>query len=384
MRDPRPMVLVATLALSACSAGSGWGLRVGFASGPLGAQTARVVVAVRREGCASGQDVDWSRALQVIDIAPGETGTLAPVDDGRYAVLAIAVDASCRAIGASCIDAELPAPGSPPPELTLAPLPDPFCAAVGGCAASCEGDGGSGDGGVRHDAGDPLSYSDAVIGDGALVYWRLDERSDARESDATGNGFFGTYREPVERGVAGALASDPSPGARFVYSAPTGGAVERVDGTAIYGDGAVTFEMWLRPGLPPTAEPESAVLLAESYLVGGFRLYMSGSTLALEVWPPDAERTGDLRSSVELAADEYAHVVLQCDDDGCRFFVDGAEAGRIARRLVPAGSSDLIVGGGHGLPSAVTIDELAIYDRTLSPEAIALHHRIGREGPVCP
>ena len=248
-------------------------------------------------------------------------------------------------------------------------------------------DGGSDAGPPPVDAGPMLDpYPAAVLADGPVAYWRLDEPAgSATARDASGNEHDGTYLGGITLGATGidgggAAAFDGTSG-RVVF----GDVLDFADNVPF------TLEVWLDPetldntyrriidknGYPSGRQGYTTFLRGAAMLDGGLR-----STLALERWRDDVKETADAYEGVD--PDAFNHVVLTYDGASCRVYLNGAQ---IAEADAPTPLLDtslpLVLGSNSDQDAAFysgVMDEVAIYDRALSVDEIAEHYAIGTSG----
>jgi hypothetical protein len=237
------------------------------------------------------------------------------------------------------------------------------------------GGGGDGDGDVAR-----APYRDAVLADAPRAYFRLDDTGTTAVDET--NRFTGTYSGGCTRGLAGLLANDASTAVRF------DGNTCRITITGDLGfNGRLPFsvELWARQDT--TATPTSFFM--NQIRQGGNP--REGYALVDSTMGVLFERYGEMTSRYATPylskVGELTHYVGTYDGGVLRLYINGVEAGinTDAVQVVAQTGSIAVIGN---YPSASgdmaldgVIDEVAIYDKVLSPERIAHHYSIGQLGP---
>ena len=90
------------------------------------------------------------------------------------------------------------------------------------------------------------SYSEVILADSPVGYWRLGESSGTSAADATGNGNTGTYTDSYTLAQTGDIAGDTDKAVAFSGANSTGGYVAVPDVSALRFTSALTFEAWIR------------------------------------------------------------------------------------------------------------------------------------------
>ncbi|HYE98950.1 MAG TPA: LamG domain-containing protein, partial [Planctomycetota bacterium] len=218
-------------------------------------------------------------------------------------------------------------------------------------------------------------YAKAVLASKPIAYWRLGELSGPLLADASGHG----RAAEVEGAVALHLDGPPFPGAaapnRGVQMA--GGRL-RIPELAL-GD-AWTVELWFQDVLPADSDVPRGWLLRRALADGppedglgvrpgrqhaiGFKKRFPGSRAE-----GDAGNPGPARA--------WAHLVVTFDAGSMRIYVDNQEILHLASAAPRLGP--LRLGGLDGEPGFEgRLDEVAVYDRALSPLEVAAHLRSAR------
>jgi hypothetical protein len=234
---------------------------------------------------------------------------------------------------------------------------------------------------IREPAGESAR---AVQASRPLAYWRLDEMTGPEAADATGHANRASYEGNVVFYLEG-VPSDGSTSPRAINRAAhfAGGhlAAEVPDAGP-----ACSMELWFWNGLPNAVRDVTGVLLASGTGDAAERLVIAGTRGAAG----RLEFSGGKGSGLVLAGTReippktWHHVVLVRDGDAVAVYLDGAPEiqGRGAE-MRRGGAARWLMGG--GIPDETSfegkLDEVAIYDRSLTPDDVAEHHRIGRGRP---
>lgn len=256
-------------------------------------------------------------------------------------------------------------------------------------------------------------YVDTVLADGPVAYWRLNEKSDSQPIvDATGNVANGEWDERggMEWGVAGAIVGDANTSVKIAdpsnFGCSTCGAGRvPVGGVLDLGNvddaGSISLEAWFKilptvnEGLPVTAYPR---LFHYNNGDGGQYAFgivgdNSSGFPTRSVWAVRGDgsgssafiQSGDVDAIPASDEEVWHHFVALLDGSDLRLFLDGTELGDLfpsdptswqdTQATIGARSQ----GEGSTLvqPFPGLIDELAIYDKLLSPSRIQAHYQAG-------
>ncbi len=225
------------------------------------------------------------------------------------------------------------------------------------------------------DAGLGEAYARAVLGDGPVAYWRLDEASGPGAVDVTGNG-AGTFAGECGFGAEGAF--DGSSGIFL-----DGGSCAVLLGTPVdvSGTNSYSIELWWHGRAPQSTVNEYLVSLTQDYDGGGldgvnlFAHY--GAGLFVNRIVGDVER----RVSTALpTAGYFHHIVATYDGTTTRLYVNATPVAAIEdTRGAYAKSPPAAIGFGPRASLAIAVfDEVALYDRALTGPQILAHYRAAR------
>jgi hypothetical protein len=242
-------------------------------------------------------------------------------------------------------------------------------------ASDAELSGGSRDSGP----GAGSAYRSAVVNDGPVAYWRLDEATGAMTAhDQTGHGHDGTYSATCALGAAGALLNDSDPAVGF------DGDTSSVDVTPpgpldFPGNKPFSVEGWLKPArvgdkyhhaLNHESQPGPGVVRE------GYAVFIEAPAGNLDFERFVANQGMTLRGPVTYV-NQWYYVVGTYDTATLMFYVNGAMVGaqgdgRAGNALadgfyIGAGETQKFFNG--------TIDEVAIYDKALTQAQVTAHYR---------
>ena len=259
------------------------------------------------------------------------------------------------------------------------------------------------------------AYVDQVLADGPVAYWRLDEKSDAEQIvDLMGNVAPGDWddRGGLDWGLPGALVGDDNTAVMFgepsnfacgpacgAATLPTGGVLDLGN---VDSEQQITLEAWFKvlpsvnEGLPVTSFPR--IFHYNNFDKGQYSFGLVGDNnggfeAQRSVWAlrGDGSDSGFVILAAETDAvtpsddEEWFHFVALLQSDEVRMFLNGeelfdltdsdpvfwqAEQATIGGRIQSDGTS--LVQPFPGL-----IDELAIYNKLLTPERIMAHYQAG-------
>lgn len=225
-------------------------------------------------------------------------------------------------------------------------------------------------------------YADAVLADDPQWYWRLGETSGNRAFDRADFNDM-TVTSGVTRGITGALAGDGDRAATFDGTSAEVAAARTDERPG----NLLTIEAWIRT---TTTRGGKIVGLGDanvgtSILVDR-HLYMDNAGRVFFGVRPAAALT--VHGTRSYNDGQWHHVAATLGTNGMRLYVDGAQ---VASRTDVTTAAPVWgywrIGGDRlqGWDSDPTsdyftgsIDEVAVYDRTLSAASIANHHQVGR------
>ncbi|MGH9263979.1 MAG: LamG-like jellyroll fold domain-containing protein [Acidimicrobiales bacterium] len=213
-------------------------------------------------------------------------------------------------------------------------------------------------------------YGAAVAGDGPVAYWRLGETSGTSAADSAG-AHTGTYRNGVAVGAASLTSDAGDRAARF--DGVNDSVV--VNNTPALSPTVVTVEAWVRPSAIPTSGKfASVVAKAESYA-----LQFNGPRLEFTTMRDGARRRVQAPAGAVVAGRTY-HVVGTFDGTTQRLYINGVQVGASTFSAMRTSSARVVIGSWDSSSEFLsgTIDDVAVYDKVLSPAQITNHYNQGR------
>lgn len=218
------------------------------------------------------------------------------------------------------------------------------------------------------------SYESLVLNDVPTEYWRLGETSGVTANNEISSN-DGTYNNAPTLGATGLLASDNNTAVTFngsdeYVSLPTG--------AIITGTNERTVEVWAHRAT--TASGEEVIYFSGTQSSGqAFLISYDASGVRFNSWAG-----GSFDNSVSLDyAGKNVHLVFVYDGTKQIAYINGEKV--VDNTVTLNTGSSLHVLGQRGDSAnyfSGTIDEVAIYDRVLTPTEIAQHYQIGNSGPT--
>jgi len=229
------------------------------------------------------------------------------------------------------------------------------------------------------------AYSDTVLADTPLAYWRMGDTSGTTAADSSGNTRPGTYYNSPTLNAPPCIVGDADKAVDF-------------DGTndhmrIPYGTWmtatptAFTVEAWI------TTDTVSGIgNIVERDTLGSraFQLRRNGSQIELLSWQPNgAGPIGIALTPVgSVVVGQALHVVARWDTTTVKIYLNGAEVSTATpgQAGVYAGNAEMVVGASNGGSNVGPsfqffdgrIDEVAIYGTALSATRINQHYLVGR------
>ena len=214
----------------------------------------------------------------------------------------------------------------------------------------------------------PASYFASVVADHPISYWRLGETSGTIAGDITVAN-PGTYNGPPTLGAPSLVGTDQVDHA--VGFNGTNNDVRVGQSGSLDLSTAITLEAFIKPSsLPPAGSFRSIVAKT-----GAYALALNGPTLELTILQLGVNRRLMAPAGTIAAGGTY-HVVGTYDGTTERLYVNGRQVASSAL----TGAADVTISGvrigswdGAQQFFAGTIDEAAIYNKTLSAAQVAAH-----------
>jgi hypothetical protein len=217
---------------------------------------------------------------------------------------------------------------------------------------------------VTSTQGGTPTYRDNVLADAPVSYWRLGESSGTAAADLMGRN-PGTYTGGFTLGQAGALPGDPN---TAVLLNGTTGYVQAPNSTSLgLADGPLTLEAWVRRN----SVNRNDIIIHKG--TGAYQMLLtSGNRLALA----KANTATIVQSTRTVTDTAWHHVVATKNGAVSKLYIDGVDVtGTITNQtLINATSSALRLGTDSGTWMSGVLDEVAIYNKVLTPQRISAHY----------
>lgn len=216
-----------------------------------------------------------------------------------------------------------------------------------------------------------FNYSEKVLEDAPLGYWRLGETAGTNADDSSGNNNDGTYQNSPTLGQAGLIENDPDLAVLF------DGTDDQCDfpNNLFLSSNRPTIEVWIKPSVLPNAVTDIVQIIST---VSKIYMRTTGSNLiTFTVVTTGGSVT--VTSTTALTTAQPYHLVGRYDGSTVKLFVNGVEedsASQGGNLDFPAAVVSRIGGstGGAGFINAV-FDEVAFYNYPLNPDRIQKHYQ---------
>ncbi len=214
------------------------------------------------------------------------------------------------------------------------------------------------------------SYSDEVLADSPISYWRLGEATGSTMTDVTAAN-NGSYTGGITLGQPGALPFDPNTAVTFNG---TTGRASAPDSNSLDRTGAVTVELWVK-------RTKSA---AYQVLVGkpghgqsrfeNYAIWFNTTNRAQAYFGNGTTFVSPVSAVIDT---NWHHIAATYDNAVARIYVDGVQSGsasstvaltpnQFPMNVARANANQYYLGG--------TLDEIAVYPTALSAARIQVHY----------
>jgi hypothetical protein len=223
-----------------------------------------------------------------------------------------------------------------------------------------------------------VPYSQAVVADGPVSYWRLGETSGTVAADEMGL-YPGQYMNDVALGVPGAIPGDSDPAASFLAGQHT--KVE-VPFAADLNPAQFSLELWAKVtgGAGNYRSPFSS---RDDLPQRGFIIYAAAGN-TWEFWSGKGDSSGwDTIVGPTVQLGSWVYLVATYDGTTKRFFVNGRQVGTSTGAFGQNTAQVTRIGGGATENAdgsfffEGSIDEVALYASALDPAIIMAHYALG-------
>jgi hypothetical protein len=221
-------------------------------------------------------------------------------------------------------------------------------------------------------------YSQVVMSDQPASYWKLDEAAGTTATDAMGLA-NGTYTSgPTLNQIPSAL-KDTGTSIRFADVSADKIVVSDVHDFA--GNASFSVELWMQP----TAVNGYWRRVIAKEGGGGWEMLLGAQGTGMSnyaIFTRDGSTKDDITSGFSLVAGTWYHVVTTYDGTNLRMYINGtlrstlASSGTLPNHAFALTIGDVGSGGGDGFGGGM--DEVALYNTTLSQQQVTEHYNAGK------
>jgi hypothetical protein len=223
-------------------------------------------------------------------------------------------------------------------------------------------------------------YSQVVMSDDPVSYWKLDEAAGTSAADSAG-AVTGTYVNNPTLGQQGV-----KDGANGVYFDGVSARVNYGDNYAFTGTTAFSAELWVKPTTPNATYRR---LLSKKFTggsLGGWELYMTSTG---DATPGKVifgrEDTVDMSradSVTALPIGVWSHVLATYGGNYMKMYLNGTlTETRASTRVIPSTAGTVLMAAASSTNTnrlVGSLDEIAIYNRALTAQEAADHYNAGK------
>ncbi|MCP4192169.1 MAG: hypothetical protein GY768_16275 [Planctomycetaceae bacterium] len=232
---------------------------------------------------------------------------------------------------------------------------------------------------------DEGAYATTVLADRPTGYWQLEESSGRVAENVGSTGLFqaGFHQPQIEQVADGVLIGQLDHALRFESTEE-----RKVDVPFDHqlNNESFTAEAWVQ--IDEGSGYRSVLTSRDVSPQAGYMLY-AGSSNHWEFWTGDGKGSWNILRGPQIETAKWTHLVGTYDQETNQqvLYVNGVEADRLNVEFAPNRENPLRIGAGATEGEADffftgTIDEVAVYDRALSPSLIRAHFDQGKPLPT--
>jgi hypothetical protein len=234
----------------------------------------------------------------------------------------------------------------------------------------------------------PAGYAGAVMGDGPVAYWRLNESSGTSMVDSY-NLNNGVYSGAVTQATPGLIFGGADASATFNSGATINGTATVPFNTSL-NPSTFTVEFWANP-LTTTVGGQYVVALQDRAAPGSPRrgYAVQFDNITSYAWDFTLGTNATLFTSISsppprVKAGTLYHIVASYDGTTARLYVNGTLVNSLVTAYQPATTPvDLTIASRNGANyTRAVIDDVSLYNYALSPAQVANHYALGRSGTL--
>jgi hypothetical protein len=218
-------------------------------------------------------------------------------------------------------------------------------------------------------------YAEAVMADGPIGWFHLDEQTGTDAIDSAAGGSDGMYLGEITLGLPGAFLTSGT----SVGFAGSDAGVLLGDRFPFSGRAKFSLEAWIQPTNPDGNYHEIGSRWRQPSDREGYTWFVTNNDFAFE---RDSGETGSDQNQIAangVLGSGWSYVVATYDGQTMAIYVNGAPMGSTSSTLsLPIVDVGAIIGAANGSPVATpfngNIDEYAVYDHALSPDRVAAHY----------
>jgi fibronectin type 3 domain-containing protein len=222
-----------------------------------------------------------------------------------------------------------------------------------------------------------VAYSNSVLFDSPVAYWRFEEPSGTVATDQTANHSNGTYGGTYTLGQAGAITNGSSLAVRLTGSG--NGDIVAPDSTSLKTGDTMTYELWVKLASLPNGT-SVANLMTKSTGTGALRIIPSGAVTLRKSGSTDIAS-----STTTVGADgRYHYIVATKNGASVHIYIDGVDVtGAVSNQTLTNSTESLAIGHyPNSTKDALdgTVDEAAVYNYALTTAQVQRHYAAATAG----